>query len=143
MSLAVRTRFPEFDTLRERVDKLFTEFGVWPREMDRAGLPLDVQETDADVVVTASLPGIKPEDITVEVERGRLAIRGESRAEREETKGTWHLQERRVGSVERVFTLPVAVKEDTGTADYHDGVLTVTLKKDKVTPGRTIAVTAA
>jgi HSP20 family protein len=141
MSLAVRTRFLELETLRERVDKLFAEFAAWPREMDRVSMPLDVEETDSELVVTASLPGIKPEDINVEVDRGRLAIRGESREEsREEKKGTWHVQERRVSSVERLFTLPVAVKEDTAAAEYKDGVLKVTFKKDGVMQVRKVEV---
>jgi HSP20 family protein len=143
MSLAVRTRFPEFDALRERVDKLFTEFAAWPRELERVSMPLDVQETDDELVVTASLPGIKPEDISVEVDRGRLAIRGESRAERAEQTSTWHVQERRVGSVERLFTLPVAIKEDTAVAAYKDGVLKVTFKKDGVTKAHKVEVKAS
>lgn len=141
MSLATRTRFPELDTLRERIDRLFAEFAAWPRaDGERQVMPIDLQETDDELTVTASLPGIRPEDVSVEVDQGVLTIRGESREERDETRGAWHIQERRTGSVQRAIALPVAVDADSATATLKDGVLSVTLKKTTPTRPRSIPV---
>ncbi len=103
-------------------------------------MPLDVQETDDGVLVKASLPGVKPEDIAVEVRNGVLTIKGESHEHRDETRGRWHVVERRVGSVERSVTLPTPVDESSGDAKYEDGVLTVAFKKSVEKPGKKIEV---
>jgi HSP20 family protein len=144
MSLATRTRFPELDTLRERIDRLFAEFTVWPRaDFEKTVMPIDVQETARELTVTASLPGIKAEDIYMEVEGGILNIRGESREERDETEGNWHVLERRIGSVQRSLTLPAAVDPETSRATIKDGVLTVTFAKTEQASPKTIEVTPA
>lgn len=144
MSLATRTRFPELDTLRERIDRLFAEFTVWPRaDFEKTVMPIDVQETNRELTVTASLPGIKAEDIYMEVEGGILNIRGESREERDETEGNWHVLERRIGSVQRSLTLPAAVDPETSRATIKDGVLTVTFAKTEQASPKTIEVTPA
>jgi HSP20 family protein len=132
------------DTLRERVDRLFAEFAVWPRNgIEKLAMPVDVQETEYELTVTASLPGIKAEDMYVDVDRGVLTIRGESREERDEERGDWHLQERRVGSVRRSLTLPAAVDADTAAATISDGVLKVTFTKSSKAAPKSIAVTPA
>jgi HSP20 family protein len=123
------------------MDKLFAEMNGLPKfAFERSSLDLDVKETDDNVVVTASVPGVKPEDLTVEINKGVLTISGESKAEHEETKGTWHLQERRVGSVQRTITLPTAVYDDEAKAALSDGVLTVTIPKSDRTPARRIEI---
>jgi HSP20 family protein len=114
-----------------------------PRPIIEPGfLALDLQETDSDIVVKASLPGFKPEDLTVEISKGTLTIRGESKEEREEKRGTWHLQERRYGSVQRTFTLPTPVYEDEAKATLDDGVLTITVPKSERTPTRRLEIQA-
>jgi HSP20 family protein len=124
MSVATRSPFREIESLRERIDRLF---GDLPTESKVP--PIDVQEMDDQVVVKATMPGIKPEDIEVTVENGMLKIYGESKEERDETKGTWHLVERSYGSVSRSIMLPAAVTEDAAEAKLEDGVLEVRLPK--------------
>ncbi|MGA7670296.1 MAG: Hsp20/alpha crystallin family protein [Nitrolancea sp.] len=141
MSISPRSRFLDMDTLRDRFDRLFSDLtnGTALSE-ERTTMPLDVQETDDGVLVKASLPGVKPEDIAVEVRNGVLTIKGESHEHRDETRGRWHVVERRVGSVERSVTLPTPVDESSGDAKYEDGVLTVAFKKSVEKPGKKIEV---
>jgi HSP20 family protein len=141
MSITTWSPFREMETLRERMDKLFAEMNSHPTlTFEPSSLALDVKETDETVVVTASVPGFKSEDLTVEINKGVLSIRGESKTERDETKGTWHLQERRFGSVQRAITLPAAVYDDEAKATLADGVLTVTVPKSDRTPTRKIDI---
>ena len=132
------------DTIRDRFDRLFSDLtnGAGMGE-DRTTMPLDVQETDDGVIVKASVPGVKPEDLTVEVRNGILTIRGESSEHRDETRGRWHVVERRIGSVERSVTLPVPVDDGSGDAKYEDGVLSISFKKSVEKPGNRIEVKAA
>ncbi len=131
------------DTIRDRFDRLFSDLtnGAGMGE-ERSAMPLDVHETDDGVIVKASVPGVKPEDLTVEVRNGILTIRGESSEDRDETRGRWHVVERRVGSVERSVTLPVPVDDASGDAKYEDGILSISFKKSVEKPGNKIEVKA-
>lgn len=79
-----------------------------------------------DAVVKVELPGLDPtSDVTVEVDRGRLVIRGERRDERAETKSGRTLREVRYGSFRRAFELPAHVTAGAISASYDAGVLSV------------------
>jgi len=126
----------EMLSLREAMDRLFEEsflrpgsFGV--SDSASAMLPLDMYETENDVVVKAAIPGVKPEDIEVTVTGDLLSIKGEFRAESEvkDEKRNYHRQERRYGSFCRQVTLPAGVNADACAADFENGVLTLTLPK--------------
>jgi len=126
----------EMLSLREAMDRLFEEsflrpgsFGV--SDSASAMLPLDMYETENDVVVKAAIPGVKPEDIEVTVTGDLLSIKGEFRAESEvkDEKRNYHRQERRFGSFCRQVTLPAGVNADACAADFENGVLTLTLPK--------------
>lgn len=129
MTITTRSRAQDFDTLLERFDRFAREFprvGDW---LDSGELSLDIQETDDAVVVKASVPGIKAEDLDIGVHDGVLTIRGETREERDETEGVWHRKERRLGRVYRAVTLPTPVGEEGAEAKLTDGVLEVRLPK--------------
>lgn len=138
MSITSWSPLRELETLRERLDRLVSE--LTGREGTTLGVPLDIEETDDAIIVRASMPGFKPDDITVEVNQGVLTIRGESREEREEARGTWHLKERRVGSVYRSVTLPAPVREDQAQATLEHGVLEIRLPKTEPAPQRRIPI---
>ncbi len=91
----------------------------------------------AQYEVTADLPGIKPEDVSVELHEGQVTISGKRESEKEETGKTFHRIERQYGEFRRTVSLPVPVDEHKITAAYKDGVLTVVLPKtEKVRPTR-------
>jgi HSP20 family molecular chaperone IbpA len=79
-----------------------------------------------DAVVRLELPGLDPErDVAVEIENGRLVVRGERRDERSEERGGRSVREVRYGSFRRSFVLPEHVTADAVSASYDAGVLTV------------------
>lgn len=128
MSLARQSMFQELDTLRERLDRFFQE-GLTSGDDDLT-LAVDIQETDDALIVVGSVPGIKPEDVAVDVRNGVLTIKAESKEEHETTEGTWHRRERRIGRVYRSVTLPASVDESKAEATLKDGVLRIQLPKD-------------
>lgn len=95
-----------------------------------AGFPtVDVVEEKDRVLVKADLPGMKEEDIHVEVEDGELTLRGERKKETETKEGKAHRVERTYGAFLRSFTLPANVDRTRVAASYKNGVLEVTLPK--------------
>lgn len=113
-----RDPFSEFDALiRNAFSPMFADSSFVPAaESHRDG---------EDALVRLELPGLELSDVTVEVDRGRLVVRGERRDEREETRDGRSLREMRYGSFYRAFTLPSHVTADAVSASYDKGILTV------------------
>jgi HSP20 family protein len=133
------TRIPrlfefEMDFPKWMTEALGPEAGLIGRE--GKFLPeVNMTETDKAVEVTVELPGMKPEEVKVELHDGALWIMGEKKEEKEEKGKTFHRIERRTGAFRRVMPLPVEVEADKVDARFHDGVLTVALPKiEKVAP---------
>ncbi|REJ64827.1 MAG: Hsp20/alpha crystallin family protein [Planctomycetota bacterium] len=119
---------------------LAPEGGSWLAESMAASM--DVAETDNSVEVKLDLPGVKPEDISVEVHNGVLMVRGERKDEEDEQdeKRNYHRVERRYGSFSRTVTLPSAVRDEEAVADFKDGVLTIVFPKVEEAKARRIKV---
>ena len=101
---------------------------------------VDVEETDAALVLSADLPGIDKKDISVRISDGVLTLSG-TREEQTEQKKKGHLfRERRYGSFARSFRLGPNVASDQIDASYKDGVLTVTLPKKEEAKPKQVAV---
>ncbi|KAG6631494.1 17.6 kDa class I heat shock protein 3-like [Carya illinoinensis] len=97
-----------------------------------ANLRIDWKETPEAHVFKADLPGLKKEDVKVEVEEGRiLQISGERSKEQEEKNDKWHRIERSKGKFLRRFRLPENAKMDHVKANMENGVLTVTVPKEE------------
>lgn len=121
-------------TLRSEMDRLFDEFfGITPARPEGAGTmwapAVDVCEDADNFYVSAELPGMKKEDIDLEVENNVLTIKGERKFEKKEEGESFHFVERSYGSFYRSFTLPKNVSGDDIKAEYKDGMLKVTLPK--------------
>jgi len=91
--------------------------------------PMDVSENDNEVQITMDVPGMKPEEIDIEVTGNMVHVRGEHKEEKEEKGRTYRRVERRAGSFSRSIELPCEVKEENVAAEYKDGVLKLTLPK--------------
>jgi HSP20 family protein len=129
-----------------RLIEFETEFPKWMREIvgPEAGIfgqegkfmpDANLVETEKAVEVTVELPGMKPEEVKVEMKEGALWITGEKQEEKEEKGKTFHRIERRAGMFRRIFNLPVTVEEEKVEARFADGVLKITLPKvQKVAP---------
>jgi HSP20 family protein len=103
-----------------------------------ASYPVDIDEDDNHIYVEAELPGFKAEEIDVSMESGMLTIKAERRAE--EKSRTKHLSERRYTRVQRSFSLPNSVDEESVDAKLEEGVLHITLNKRPESKRRKIEV---
>lgn len=130
-----------FNPITELRDELGNFLSHWmPRTMDSAwdnggwpfaqGAPaVDVEDRDAEIVVRAELPGMEKDQIQLEVDNGKLLIKGEKRREHETGDARFHRRECSYGRFERVVSLPDEVESGRADATYHNGVLTVRLPK--------------
>ncbi len=101
---------------------------------------VDVFETENELVLKADVPGIDMKDIEVRMENGTLTLKGERKFNTETKQNGYHRVERGYGAFTRYFTLPNTVEADKVSADYKDGVLTVTLPKTEISKPRSIKV---
>ena len=135
-------------SLRDAMDRLFEDSFIQPRfvaplrESVMGRLPVDMVENQNELIVKASVPGMKPEDIDVTVVGDTLTIKGRAQNEVKPEKDNYIVQERRVGSFHRTLNLPVAVQADKAHADFENGVLTLTLPKVEAIKPKQIKVTA-
>ena len=102
--------------------------------------PIDVNETDSTLTITAELPGIKKSDIRIEIEDNKLQIEASIDDNvKNEDKG-YLLRERRVGSFKRTLKLPVDVDTANSSSDYNNGILEITLPKEETAKPKQIPV---
>ena len=151
MSITRWDPWTEAMSLREAMDSLLQESVVRPRGMGRGEgrvggmeLALDVEERGDAFVITAAIPGMKPENVDLSVQGDTLQIRAERQEERREEgeDRRWVLREQRYGTFARRLTLPSAVKADQAQAAFQEGMLTITLPKAAEAQTRRIPVTA-
>ena len=90
---------------------------------------IDVYETDTDIVVLVEIAGLTPEDINVNIEGKKLAIKGERSDTKTNVKRSFYQVEIRRGSFERQITLPTTVDPNQTRAAYKDGLLEIVLAK--------------
>lgn len=125
-------------TMFEEMERMFEHFmpGKWmnPFKAEHAmlgeNLPqVDVIDQDNTILVRASLPGVKKDDLEVSTTDHSLTIRGSTREEQKEEKGEYYRREIRSGNYLRTITLPALVDEKAIKASFKDGLLEVTLPK--------------
>ena len=119
--------------LRQAMDRLFDDTFLWPArsqyEMAGGNLPLDIYQTNDDVVVKAALPGMKPEDVDITLTGDSLTIKGEHKEEKEVKESDYIRREHRYGSFSRTVAVPVSVQTEKAQAVFENGILTLTLPK--------------
>lgn len=135
----------EVISLREVIDRLMGESFIrpWPRMgtfFENETPALDMYETDDEVMVEADVPGVKPEEIDVQVGGNVLTIKGEWREKKEE-KASYIYRERSFGRFCRSVTLHADVDMDKAEAEFEHGVLTLTLPKLETVKPKTIKIT--
>jgi len=142
MAVIKYTPFPELETFptglrlfQDTVNRLFAEPNARPWVP-----PVDIKETENELIFKADIPDIEMKDIDVHMENGTLTLRGERKFEETKDGGGWHRVERSYGTFERVFALPETVDPEAVKADYKNGVLTIVLPKKEVAKPRQIKV---
>jgi len=126
------------------MDELFRGFFA-PVRLEGARSPvtikMDVTETGDGYMIHAEMPGVKKEDINVEIEGNQVTITAEAKREWEKKEGDKVLRsERYFGNVYRTFTLPVELNEALSEAKYHEGVLELKLVRKAPLGGKKLPV---
>lgn len=120
-------------------DDFFKDLQMWPGArslMTEPRIKMDVSETDKSYQVKAEIPGVKKEDIKVSVEGNLVSISAEIKNEQEEKDGESVIRsERFYGQKSRSFTLANEIDSAQASAEYHDGVLELTLPKKEGSNG--------
>ena len=138
-------RSGELMTLRRAMDRIFDEDFFRPsvadgRADDHQLLPLDVTTSKDALVVQASLPGVRPEDVQITVENGTLTITGQT-AEEHHDEGASHIvREIRRGSFARSVTLPNGLDADKAEATFEHGVLKLRIPRAEQARPRQIRI---
>jgi len=148
MTIIRRTSpFDELFTLRRAMDRLFDDdvFRVrpWRGAVLGAEPALDVTTTNDELVVKASLPGWKPEDVEITLTGSTLTISGEMKEEGRREDESWILNEIRRASFSRTLELPEGLLGNKATASYEHGLLTLRIPKAEEVKPRQIKITAS
>ncbi len=132
----------EMMTLREAMDRLFDD--AFTRPLSLAGnwsVPaVDMYQTDNEVVVKAALPGIKADEVQINITGEVLTLKGEVKQSEETREKAYHIREQRWGAFERSIILPTDVVADKAKADFENGILTITLPKAEEVKPKTITI---
>ncbi len=130
--------FKDMVTMKDRMNRLFDEVfsksQFYGDENMRDGLwspSVDIYETENNVVLKAELPEIDEKDIDIKLEDNILTIKGERKLENETEKENYYRMERSYGAFSRSFSIPSRVDQNNVSATCRDGVLKVTMPKNK------------
>ncbi|MCL5257230.1 MAG: Hsp20/alpha crystallin family protein [Chloroflexi bacterium] len=147
MSMMRYDPFGPMTNMKDLMDRLFEESMERPT-LVRAGvvrraLPVDMYETQNEIVLITALPGAKPEDVDISITGDLITIKARisSEAEKEEAKNwNWITHEVMHGEFSRSFTLPTMVQADKAMAEFRDGLLRLTLPKAEEVKPRQIKI---
>ena len=149
--------FRMLERFADEMDRMFEDFGfgqtaiggpAWVRRRSGAtgemwAPDIEVSQRDNELVVRADLPGMKKEDVTIDVTDDGLIISGERHQEQEHERGGVYRSERSYGSFYRMIPLPDHAMTDQAKATFKNGVLEITMPAppDQVTRGRRLEIT--
>jgi len=138
--------FYEVRGMRRAMDRMLNDVAglparAWPGD-GIGSFPIDMYETEDAVIVKASLPGLKPEELDIAVQDEVLTIKGGTEREANVEKENYHRRELAHGAFSRSLALPVAVEHDKAEATFEDGILTVRLPKAEEVKPKTIKINA-
>ncbi|MBI2546880.1 MAG: Hsp20/alpha crystallin family protein [Candidatus Aenigmarchaeota archaeon] len=122
--------FEEIERMRKKMRKLMERFGETMEEKTY-GFPLDISETDDELIVKAELPDFNKDEISIKASENSLDISASRKEKKIEKTGKVYKAEKKFGGVRRYVTLPAPVKIDDVRTSFDSGVLTIRLKKAK------------
>ena len=138
MSVYIRTPYGRFPRYRRMAR--FPE--NWEMEESQVYFPVDVKEIEDNFTITAMLPGLKPEDVEIQIVNETVSLKGEFKTEVDE-KATYILQERPSGKFCRTVTLSDMVDASKAEAKMENGILTLSIPKAEEAKPKLIKVAAA
>jgi HSP20 family protein len=127
----------EFNNLRQQMDRLFddlaheqTHLGIFAKAGETPWTPaIELQETETELLLKAQLPGIKPEELDIQVSENAVFLSGEHQEETKTNEEGVFRSEFHYGQFKRVIPLPVTIKREQVKADMVSGLLTLTMLK--------------
>lgn len=133
--------FSEIDTLRRQMDRLFDGMTNWEGTGVALTAPaVELADEGDHLLLKAEIPGIDAQDLDISVMRQAVILKGERRIEEKKEEKGFFRSEFRYGSFARTIPLPTDVQNDKVTADYKDGVLTLTLPKAEDARDRAVKI---
>ncbi len=146
VSLVRYQPFTRMASLRKTMDRVFDERFFAPYRLFTFGTdeitPIDMFHTEKEVVVKASLPGVKPEEVDISISGDCLTIKGEARAEEKIEREDYLYREHRYGAFSRSVALPNDLQTDKAEASFENGILTLTIPKSEEAKPKQIKVKA-
>ncbi len=127
-------------TFSEMLDTFFDS--AVGQSVDRGGFHpgVDIVEHDNKYEIRVDLPGMKKDEVNIELEDNTLSVSGERKTEKEDKNKRYHLVESRYGTFTRSFTLPRNINRDSINAKMQDGVLNISIEKSEDAVSRQIKI---
>ena len=138
-SLFPRDIYAELDRLQQEIQQTY-DLSPSIRGLTRGFPAMNVGGTAKSVEIYAFAPGIDPASLDVQIENGILIVAGERKLEVVPEKATLHIDERFAGRFRRVVTLPDDIDPNAVDANYHDGVLRISIARKEAVQPRRISV---
>lgn len=140
-----RSPLADVAVLQNRLNSIFNDFASSDSEQESLAMgnfvpPVDVYEDAHQLVLKLEVPGIKQEDLDVQLENQTLTVKGQRKFEKDEKEENFRRIERRYGSFTRTFTLPQTVDTAVPKATYEHGVLTISLAKKEAAKPKQVKV---
>jgi HSP20 family protein len=117
------------DEMEDLMDRFWGGERGWLTEKPGFVPTVDLVESENEFAVTVDLPGLKPEEVNVELKNGNLWITGKREEEKEEKGKTYHRVERRHGEFRRILPFTTPIEEEKIEAKFENGVLKITVPK--------------
>lgn len=139
--------FRELSAMREAMNRLWDDTYHWPFRLanvdGEAAVPaIDISESNDKIVVKAVMPGVKSEDLDINISGNTLTIKGETKEEHEDKNGKYYHRECYYGNFARSLTIPAGLNADKAEANLEDGVLTLSIPKAEELKPKAIKVKA-
>ncbi len=138
--------FKDVSSLQDRINRMFEDYFPQRAELDPASMDYDWQpaadiyETEAGLTIEAELPGVDKNDVSVELKRNILTLRGRRKPEGDVEARRYLRKERSFGTFQRVFALKVAADPEKIKARFKDGVLNIDIPRMETEPPKSIKV---
>lgn len=133
--------FSDIDVLRRQVDRLFEGITHWEgTDITMAAPAVELSDEGDHLILRAEVPGIEAKDLGISVMRQAVILKGERRFEEKKEEKGFYRSEFRYGSFARTIPLPTDVQNENATAEYKDGVVTLTLPKAEGARDRAVKI---